>query len=226
MPADSVLLADDDLNSLEVERLYLEREGFRVFSVRTGFEALNSIRTVDPNLVVLAVNVPGLDGFEVCRRLRGENNQVPVLAIFPNNEPILAMDVLSLEADDFLAKPFNPRELVARVKNLLHWGRKPARRKSNEISFRNLNLDLLKREFSINGKLVPLPSIEFEILAFLARESGKYVSRDDLLQEAWGYDFPGQTLTVNLHVARLQNRLSASGVKIQSDPEEGFKLEG
>lgn len=226
MPADSILLADDDLNTLDVERLYLERDGFRVFSVKTGFEALNSIRTVDPNLVILAVNLPGLDGYEICRRLRGENNLVPVLAIFSNDEPTFPKDVLRLEADDFLAKPFNPRELVARVRNLLQWGRKPIRRKSNEITFKNLNIDLLKREFTVDGKLVPLPPIEFEILAFLAREPGKYVSNDDLLQEAWGYDFPGQTMTVKLHVARLQSKLVKSGVKIQSDPEQGFKIVG
>jgi len=226
MPADAILLVDDDPGILDLERLYLEREGFRIFSVKTGFDALNSFRTIHPDLIVLSLILPGLDGFEVCRRLRSENNQVPILAVFPKEQAVNAVLGNDLDADDYLGKPFNPRELCARVRTILYHGRPLSERQKTNLETGNLKIDQHKREVSIAGKLLPLRFLEYELLTLLMREPGKSFSPEYLLREAWGYDFKGQTTAVDIHLVRLQSRLSGSGVTIVFDPHSGYMLQG
>lgn len=225
MPAETILLVDAETNILDMERMYLEREGFRIFSVKTGFDALDSFRTIHPDVIILALMLPGLDGFEVCRRLRSENNQVPVIAIYSKDEVISGISGTDLEADDYLAKPFNPRELVARVKTVLHRGHPLSQRLKTTIQLKNLTIDQVHRNVSVEGKVVPMRTQEYEILALLMRDPGKFLTREYLLREGWGYDFAGQTATVDLHIARLQAKLCNSGVSILSDPQSGYKLQ-
>jgi DNA-binding response OmpR family regulator len=224
MPAESILLADEDVNILEVERLYLEREGFRVFSVKAGFDALNSARTIHPNLIILAMELPGLGGFEVCSRLRRDNDQVPIIAVFADESTLLSSSGIGLEADDFLAKPFLPRELVARVRMLLHPQKPKIAQRESTLEFRSLKIDLAKGRFSIHDREIPLRKLDFELMTCLMGEAGRSVTRDRLMDSAWGEPDLHQTAGIVLHMSRLQYLLAGSGVKITADPQGGLRL--
>ncbi len=225
MPAETILLVDDDASALDLERMYLEREGFRIFSVKTGFDALNSSQTIHPDAMVMSLVLPGMDGFEVCRRLRGENNQVPILAIFSSEKELNSNSIKDFEADDYLAKPFNPREMVARVKAILHQGRMLSQRSIAALEIGNVKIDMQKHSIVVDGKPLALRKLEYELLLLLMREPGKFLSAEYLMREGWGIDFSGQTKSVGLHIARLQSRLTGTGLTIQSDPQTGFALQ-
>lgn len=224
MPAESILLADEDVSILEVERLYLERQGYKVFSVKAGFDALNTAHTIHPNLIILAMELPGLDGFEVCNRLRRENDQVPVIAVFTDESDLLSSSGIGLEADDFLAKPFLPRELVARVKILLHPQKPKISQRESSLEFHSLKLDRLKGRFSIHDREIPLRKLDFELMACLMGDVDRSVTRERLMDRAWGEPDLQQTAGIVLHLSRLQYLIAGSGVKITTDPKGGLRL--
>jgi two-component system, OmpR family, alkaline phosphatase synthesis response regulator PhoP len=227
MAQDLILLVDDEANIVELARLYLERDGFQVQSVSDGLAALSAAASLHPALMVLDVMLPKLDGFEVCRKLRAEGNSIPILMVTARDDDIDKILGLELGADDYLTKPFNPRELVARVKAILrrtaHSQNEPA---GEVIRIGDLMIEPGKREVSRQGKAIELRTQEFEVLLALAQHRGLVLSREQLLNLAWGYDFYGQTRTVDVHIAQLRRKLSGSKVQIETVTGIGYKLVG
>lgn len=218
-----ILLVDDEPSIIQLSRMYLEREGFRIESVNDGEAALMSVARALPALVVLDVMLPKLDGFEVCRRLRAMNNATAVLMLTARDEDIDKILGLELGADDYLTKPFNPRELVARVKAIL----RRVERKADDsapIHLGDLTIDPARREVRLISQSLDLRTQEFDLLLALAEHRGLVLSREQILQKAWGFDFYGQTRTVDVHVAHLRRKIEASSVKIETVTGVGYKL--
>ena len=219
-----ILLVDDEPSIIQLARLYLEREGFRIQSVNDGAAALDVVAREGPALVVLDVMLPKLDGFEVCRRLRASNSPTAILMLTARDEDIDKILGLELGADDYLTKPFNPRELVARVKAILRRGeRKQA--DAAPIHLGDLTIDPARREVRLASSLsLDLRTQEFDLLLALAEHRGLVLSREQILQKAWGFDFYGQTRTVDVHVAHLRRKIEKSNVKIETITGVGYKL--
>lgn len=226
MTSELVLLVDDEPSIVQLARMYLEREGFRVHSVADGEAALAAIGHERPALIVLDVMLPKLDGFEVCRRLRAADNSVAILMLTARDEDIDKILGLELGADDYMTKPFNPRELVARAKAILRRGEKKAETADKPLYLNDLLIDPLSREVRVGSKKIDLRTQEFDLLQTLAEQPGRVFSREQLLQLAWGFDFYGQTRTVDVHVAHLRKKLEGSRIKIETVTGVGYKLVG
>jgi two-component system, OmpR family, alkaline phosphatase synthesis response regulator PhoP len=218
-----ILLVDDEPSIIQLSRMYLEREGFRITSVNDGEAALSAAARERPALIVLDVMLPKLDGFEVCRRLRASNDPAAILMLTARDEDIDKILGLELGADDYLTKPFNPRELVARVKAIL---RRSERKADNAapIFLGDLTIDPARREIRVGSQSLDLRTQEFDLLLALAEHRGLVLSREQILQKAWGFDFYGQTRTVDVHVAHLRRKLEPSSVKIETVTGVGYKL--
>lgn len=225
MAGETILVVDDEANILDLARLYLKREGFRVETARDGQQALDQIARLRPALVVLDIMLPQVDGFEVCRRVRQESD-VPILMLTARDEDVDRIVGLELGADDYLTKPFNPRELVARVKAILRRSERTALPQDRILHLNDLVIDPARREVTIGGQLVRLRAKEFDLLLALADHKGKVLTRDQLLNLVWGYDFYGQTRTVDVHIAHLRKHLAASQVRIETVTGVGYKLVG
>ena len=223
MPSELILLVDDEPSIVQLARLYLERENFRVEVAGDGEAALESVKRLNPALVVLDLMLPKLDGFEVCRRLRSGNIPVAILMLTARDEDIDKILGLELGADDYLTKPFNPRELVARVKAILRRAERTAQAGSS-IHIGNLVIDATRRELRIGDQILELRTQEFELLLILAGQPGRVFTRQQLLQQAWGFDFYGQTRTVDVHIAHLRKKLAGSSVNIETVTGIGYKL--
>lgn len=219
-----ILVVDDEPNIVHLARLYLERDGYQVIVVGDGQKALESISSSKPDLVVLDVMLPSVDGFEVCRRLRAQNNTVPIIMVTARDDDIDKILGLELGADDYLTKPFNPRELVARVKAVLRRGSPADSQNKAPIQISDLEIDLAGRVVTVNGTPVELRTQEFEVLRVLAENQGIVLTREQLLSKAWGFDFYGQTRTVDVHIAQLRRRIQASQVRIETITGIGYKL--
>jgi two-component system alkaline phosphatase synthesis response regulator PhoP len=226
MTAETILIVDDEANIIQLVKMYFEREGFKILSAGDGISALKSLKDNHPALMVLDVMLPGMDGFEICKKVRGENNNLPILMLTARDEDIDKILGLELGADDYLTKPFNPRELVARVKAILR--RATPREDSNQEVLRigDLVLDPARREVRVNGVLIPLRTQEFEVLAVLLHHKGLVLTREQLLSKAWGFDFAGETRTVDVHIAQLRQKLVISMIKIETVTGIGYKLIG
>ena len=219
-----ILLVDDDPSIIELSRRYLEREGFRIRAVQDGQAALDAVLRDHPALMVLDVMLPKLDGFEVCRRLRASNDPTAILMLTARDEDIDKILGLELGADDYLTKPFNPRELVARVKAILRRGERVESSAAQPIHIGDLLIDPARREVRLGSKSLDLRTQEFDLLLTLASHRGLVLSREQILQKAWGFDFYGQTRTVDVHVAHLRRKIEASTVKIETVTGVGYKL--
>ena len=198
-----VMVVEDEPNIGALVRTYLERSGYRALWVRSGEEALTELRRHPIKLVVLDIGLPGMDGFEVCRRIGGE---VPVIMLTARDEEPDRVAGLEVGADDYVAKPFSPRELTARVKAVL---RRAGRGTLTDDVLELGPLVLFRgaREVQVQGSEVELTQREFDLLEYLVRHSGQVVSRDQLLESVWGFAFPGETRTVEVHVAQLRKKL-------------------
>jgi DNA-binding response OmpR family regulator len=218
----SILVVDDERNIVELVRLYLEKEGFSVTSAADGEQALVQYERTSPDLVVLDLMLPKLDGFEVCRELR-RRGDVPILMLTARSEDVDAIVGLELGADDYVTKPFNPRALVARVKAILR--RTDATAKGGRpISVGNLRIDPRRREAYVDERRLDLRAREFDLLAALARDPGVVLSRDSLLEDVWGTDFPGETRTVDVHVAAVRKKLGDDGPQVETVRGIGYRL--
>ncbi len=225
MKEQCVLVVDDEANIVQLARLYLERENFAVHAVADGKAAIQAVETLLPALVVLDVMLPEMDGFEVCRHLRAQNNPVPILMLTARDEDFDKILGLELGADDYMTKPFNPRELVARVKAILRRSERVADAQTADVlRAGDLAVDSGRREVRVNGTLIDLRTQEFEVLLVLVDHPGQVFSREKLLELAWGYDFYGQTRTVDVHVAQLRRKLAASKTRIETVTGVGYKL--
>lgn len=227
MSAELILVADDEAHIVDLERLYLEREGFKVISTGDGLSVLKMIQNEHPAFLVLDIMLPSLDGFEICRRLRAENDPIPILMLTARDDDFDKILGLELGADDYMTKPFNPRELVARVKAILRRGvRMAANSKEAAIRITDLLIDPARHEVTCNGVFLDLRTQEFEVLLVLAQHRGLVLSREQLLAQAWGFDFYGQTRTVDVHIAQLRRKLLDSKVRIDTVTGIGYKLVG
>lgn len=221
---ETILLVDDEPSIVSLAKLYLERDGFHAESAGDGLKALEAIERLRPGLVVLDVMLPGLDGFEVCRRLRGAGNEVPILMLTARDEDIDKILGLELGADDYLTKPFNPRELVARVKAILRRMDKKTDAASAPLRLGDLEIDPARRVVTVNGLPVSLRAQEFDLLLTLAGQPGRVFTREQLLEKAWGFDFYGQTRTVDVHIAQLRKKIAASQARIETVTGVGYKF--
>ena len=224
MDKERILVVDDEPNIVHLARLYLERNGYQVLAVSDGQQALDTIVTEKPDLVVLDVMLPSVDGFEVCRRLRAKGNQVPIIMVTARDDDIDKILGLELGADDYLTKPFNPRELVARVKAVLRRGAPGDIQNKVPLRISDLEINLAGRMVTINGIPIELRTQEFEVLKVLAENQGIVLTREQLLSKAWGFDFYGQTRTVDVHIAQLRRRIQTSRVRIETVTGIGYKL--
>ena len=217
-----VLVVDDDTAIRELAATFLKREGYTVITARDGEEALARARAEEPNLILLDLMLPRLDGFEVCRILRAESN-IPIMMLTARGDDIDKIVGLEIGADDYLTKPFNPREMIARVKAIIRRSaRKP--RPKRLFSTGRLVVDRARREARVSGEPVPLRAKEFDLLVCFLEHAGLALSRQQILEEVWGYDIAGMTRTVDVHVNHLRRHLAGSGVAIQTLRGVGYKL--
>lgn len=220
----TVLVVDDEKNIVKLAELYLSAEGFDVISAADGATALETVKIRRPDLVILDIMLPEIDGWEVCRRLR-QTSQIPIIMLTARSDDVDKIVGLELGADDYVVKPFNPRELVARVKAVLR--RTEAGREPPEaFSVGDLRVDIPRREVHVKDKLVSLRAKEFDLLAFLARHEGIVLTRNQFLDAVWGYEFYGDTRTVDVHIAHLRDKLGGSNVAIETVWGVGYKLVG
>jgi DNA-binding response OmpR family regulator len=224
MPAELILIVDDEPSIVQLAKMYLERENFRVVSVGDGESAIETAARLRPALIVLDIMLPKVDGFEVCRRLRAQNDPVFIIMLTARDEDIDKILGLELGADDYLTKPFNPRELVARVKAILRRGDRTNRTEDNPVHIGNLTIDPARREARLANQILDLRTQEFDLLLTLAEHRGLVLSREQLLQKAWGFDFYGQTRTVDVHIAHLRKKLGEGSVRIETVTGIGYKL--
>jgi two-component system alkaline phosphatase synthesis response regulator PhoP len=199
-----VLVVDDDVKTVELVRLYLDRDGYQVLTAYDGVEALRLAHENYPDLIVLDLMLPDIDGLEVCRTLRRESD-VPIIMLTARTTDQDKLTGLDLGADDYITKPFSPKELVARVRAVLR--RLPGERGPEEIKSGELNMNFTTHEAWFADRPLNLTSIEFKLLGVLAKEPGKVFSRANLIAEALGYDFEGFDRTIDVHVLNLRRKL-------------------
>ena len=224
--SDAILVVDDEQRIIDLARMYLEQDGFQVRSVTNGAAACRMILQDKPGLVVLDLMLPGMDGLEVCRRVR-EQSDVPIIMLTARSDDIDKIVGLELGADDYLTKPFNPRELVARIKAILRRADRAGAQAEAVAAMRigNLRIDPQRRRVEVADKVVELRMKEFDLLQHLAQNKGVVFSRDSLLNVVWGYDFAGETRTVDVHIAHLRHKLRGMTPKIETVWGVGYKLE-
>jgi len=226
-----VLVVDDENSILRLVTFNLEKEGFRTIVANNGNEALAKINTEQPDLVILDLMLPGLDGLEVCRRVRREGLPVAVIMLTAKDQEIDRVLGLELGADDYITKPFSPRELVARVKAVLRRTavREEKSQPGERIKIGPLTIDSERYEVKVNGKQIELTPKEFELLEFLARNAGKVMTRDVLLNSIWDYTYDGDTRIVDVHVSHLREKIEANPknpVYIKTVRGVGYKFMG
>ncbi len=224
---EKILIVDDEQRIIDLAQMYLEQEGYEVSSATDGKIAFDTIMTQKPGLVILDLMLPGMDGWEICRRVRAESD-VPIIMLTARSDDIDKIVGLELGADDYLTKPFNPRELVARIKAILRRGgseRRSSDSGSGAISLGNLTIEPDRRTIKVAGKTVDLRMKEFDLLLTLARDLGLVFSREKLLEIVWGYDFAGETRTVDVHIAHLRHKLQGMTPTIETVWGVGYKLE-
>jgi len=224
MNGEFILLVDDEPNIVQLARMYLEREGFRIESIGDGQEAIALIKRLHPDLIILDIMLPKLDGLEVCRRLRAEGNLTPILMLTARDEDIDKILGLELGADDYLTKPFNPHEMIARVKAILRRATLPAHPPDTALQVGDLKIDPSRREAWIGNQPINLRHQEFNLLQALVEHKNLVLSREQLLNIAWGFDYYGQTRTVDVHIGSLRKKLSGSSVRIETVTSDGYKL--
>jgi DNA-binding response OmpR family regulator len=217
-----ILIIDDEVHIIELARLYLQRDGFQVESATRGQDGLVLVSTTNPDLIILDIMLPDIDGFEVCRQIRAKS-KVPILMLSARREDVDKIVGLELGADDYLAKPFNPQELIARVKAIL-------RRSQAEVAPQQIidifgvHIDVLKRDVIINNEPLKLRTKEFDLLYVFAQNPDIVLSRERLLNQVWGYDYYGETRTVDVHVSHLRDKLKDSPADIETFRGTGYKL--
>lgn len=224
MPGNLILLVDDEPHIIELEKMYLEREGFRVISAANGIDAMETVTHQKPDLIVLDIMLPELSGLEVCKKLREEDNPVAIIMVTARDDDIDKILGLELGADDYLTKPFNPRELVARVKAILRRESRIHQTELAPIQLGDMKINPASRDVNIKGEKIDLRAQEFDLLLVFVKNKGIVLTRRQLLEQAWGYDYFGQTRTVDVHVGHLRKKLATSDVKIETVTGIGYKL--
>jgi two-component system, OmpR family, alkaline phosphatase synthesis response regulator PhoP len=220
--ANTILVVDDEKNILQLARLYLSKEGFRVEEAHDGKQALEKARSLNPDLIVLDVMMPEMDGLSVCKEIR-KTSSVPIIILTARNDDVDKIIGLEVGADDYVTKPFNPRELVARVKAVLRRSQS-AVQAEGVFEVGDVRLDTLRREVTVAGRQVNLRAKEFDLLKAFMRHEGIVLDRERLLSLVWGHDFYGDTRTIDVHVAWLRDKLSGAKARVQTVWGVGYKL--
>ena len=205
---DKILVADDDLNICELLRLYLEKEGFEVVMAHDGEEAVARFESEKPSLILLDIMMPKLDGWQVCRQIR-QKSDCPIIMLTAKGETFDKVLGLELGADDYVVKPFDTKEIVARIKAVLRRSG-PAGAAANEVkevSYDKLTVNMTRYELKVDGKVVDAPPKELELLFHLASNPNRVFTRDQLLYEVWGFEYYGDSRTVDVHIKRLREKL-------------------
>ena len=226
MAGKRVLVVDDDVKTVELVKLYLNRDGYRVLTSYDGVDALHLARESRPDLIVLDLMLPGMDGLEVCRTLRSESD-VPIIMLTARTTDEDKLTGLGLGADDYVSKPFSPRELAARVRAVLR--RLPGERGPEEVKRGELTLNFLRQEASVAGKPLNLTPIEFKLLGALIKEPARVFSRAELVEKALGYDYKGFDRTIDVHVLNLRRKMEADPIHpkyIKTVYGAGYKFSG
>ncbi|MCX6009860.1 MAG: response regulator transcription factor [Chloroflexi bacterium] len=218
----TILVVDDEPNIVELAKLYLEQEGYRIERVGNGSDALLKLNSAKPSLIILDLMLPDIDGFEVCRQIR-KKSDVPILMLTARKEDVDKIVGLELGADDYLTKPFNPRELVARVKAILR-RYQSGLRPGQAIEVGNLRIDPARHEATVDGQPLRLRTKEFDLLATLAQNLGVVLTRDRLLEMVWETDYYGETRTVDIHINHLRDKLSGANASIETVRGIGYKM--
>lgn len=206
-----ILFADDDTNICELARLYLEKEGFQVVLVNDGKQALHAFSREKPNLVILDIMMPYYDGYQVCKEIR-KDSQVPIIFLTAKGEVFDKVLGLELGADDYMVKPFDVKELIARIKAVLRRfepDKEPE--KTDEVTYDNITINLSNYQLIIDGQVYEIPPKELELLFFLASNPNKVFTRDQLLSSVWGYDYFGDSRTVDVHIKRIREKIEGKG---------------
>lgn len=224
-----ILIVDDDKNICELLRLYLEKEGYETMLAHDGQQALDSFSANRPNLVLLDVMMPKMDGWETCRRMRAAGD-VPVIMLTAKGETFDKVLGLELGADDYIVKPFDTKEVVARIKAVLRRYTTAAASEEDDkkvIVFDKLSVDLTRYELKVDGKVVDAPPKELELLYFLASHPNRVFNRDQLLDEVWGFEYYGDSRTIDVHVKRLREKLEgvSSQWSLKTVWSVGYKFE-
>ena len=205
---DKILVADDDLNICELLRLYLEKEGFEVVMAHDGEEAVAKFESEKPSLILLDIMMPKLDGWQVCRQIR-QKSDCPIIMLTAKGETFDKVLGLELGADDYVVKPFDTKEIVARIKAVLRRSGSagtPAG-EVKEVSYDKLTVNMTRYELKVDGKVVDAPPKELELLFHLASNPNRVFTRDQLLDEVWGFEYYGDSRTVDVHIKRLREKL-------------------
>ena len=224
--AKTVLIVEDDRNIADLLRLYLEKEGYTVVIAPDGMRGVEQFRTVHPSLVLLDVMLPGLDGWGVCRAIRAES-QTPIIMLTAKSETEDKVNGLKQGADDYITKPFEMKEVLARIEAVLRRSGIEPEKSRRRLEFDKLVIDMDAFELTVDGKKVPTPPKEMELLYHLASTPNRVYTRNQLLDEVWGFDYCGDTRTVDVHIKRLREKLE--GVSDQWDLKTvwsvGYKFE-
>lgn len=212
MNVEKILVVDDDLNICELLRLYLTKEGYNVVIVNDGVSAVTMFQEESPNLVLLDIMLPKLDGWQVCREIR-KFSETPIIMLTAKGEVFDRVLGLELGADDYVVKPFDTKEIVARIKAVLRRSASSASEEVKEVHYDKLSINLTNYELKVNGVQIDTPPKEMELIFHLAKNPNRVFTRDQLLDEVWGYDYYGDSRTVDVHVKRLREKLEGASDK-------------
>lgn len=206
MATGKILIVDDDRNICELLRLYIEKEGFETATANDGRAALAMFDSVNPDLILLDIMLPELDGWQVCREIR-KKSQCPIIMLTAKGEVFDKVLGLELGADDYVVKPFETKEVIARINAVLRRIGKKDGQQTQEVSYENLTINLTNYELKVKGVQVDTPPKEMELIYHLASNPNRVFTRDQLLDEVWGFDYYGDSRTVDVHVKRLREKL-------------------
>ena len=221
-----ILVVDDERNIVELIRLYMEKEGFETVCAYSGDEALSKFRDERPDLIVLDLMLPGIDGWQVCREIR-KTSSVPIIMLTAKSETFDKVLGLELGADDYITKPFEAKELLARVKAVLRRSGTKEEEAKGEVIFKNLSINIENYELQIKNEQIDAPPKEIELLYFLASNPNRVYTREQLLEEVWGFDYFGDSRTVDVHIKRLREKLEGAedGWQLKTVWGVGYKFE-
>ncbi len=207
MALEKILVVDDDENICELLRLYLEKEGYTVIFAHDGESAVNKFNTSKPDVILLDIMLPVMDGWQVCREIRKKSN-VPIIMITAKSETFDKVLGLELGADDYVVKPFEAKEVIARIKAVYRRaGQSSAEAEIKEVCYDKLQVNMTRYELKVNGKVLDTPPKELELLFYLASNPNRVYTRDQLLDEVWGFEYYGDSRTIDVHVKRLREKL-------------------
>jgi len=221
-----ILIVDDEKNIVELIRLYLEKEGYRTVCAYDGDEAMNMFRLHNPTMVILDIMLPGMDGWQVCKEIR-KSADTPIIMLTAKSDTFDKVLGLELGADDYITKPFEAKELLARVKAVLRRSETQEITSKKEVSYDKISINIENYELKLNGVQIDAPPKEIELLYFLASNPNRVYTREQLLEEVWGFDYFGDSRTVDVHIKRLREKLEGieAGWQLKTVWGVGYKFE-